>query len=94
MIWPFARRDGARARIIRVGGKRIHEFVVVRRIMVKQAKLLGAGFIRQANAACPCGMAPALTRNNFTFCECGIIDDQVGIAGERHQFAVAFAGKS
>ena len=90
----LACRDSAWACIVRIGGKRIHKIVIVRRIMVKQAKLLCTGFIRQANAARPRGMAPTLTRSDFIFRERGVVNDQIRTSGKRDQFTIALAGKA
>lgn len=54
----FPRHNRSRPSIGRVGGEPVHEIVVMRRIVVKQAKVFDFGFVRHANAPRPCRMTP------------------------------------
>jgi hypothetical protein len=66
----LARSDGAWAGIIGIGSDHIHEIIVMRRIVMKEAELFCAGFLGQADTARPRGMPPAVARSDFLLSKC------------------------
>src|SRR5262245_23667901 len=65
----FSCHDRAGSRIVDLGRELIHEIVVVRWVVMKQAKVLDIGFVRQAHAAHPRRMAPARLGRYFVLGE-------------------------
>src|SRR5262245_575989 len=65
----FPRDNRSRALIVGIGGEPVHEIVVMRWIMVKQAKVFDLGFVRQANAPHLCRMTPSHLGLDFVFGE-------------------------
>src|SRR5215510_9725420 len=54
----FPRHNRSRSLIVGIGGEPVHEIVVMRWVVVKQAKMFDLGFVRHANAPHPCRMTP------------------------------------
>jgi hypothetical protein len=78
--------------VVRVGGEFVHERIIVGRIMVEKAELLGAGLIGQTNPAYPGRMTPTLPRRQLFLGESGIVNNQIGILSQRQKLIVSLAG--
>src|SRR3974390_478875 len=72
----------------------VHKFIIVRRVVMEEAKLFGAGLFRKTKAALPRRMAPPFAGLDLFFREHCVIDDEICVLCKRDELRIMLARKA